>query len=159
MLYSNNDVILQSEEGIKKGQNIAVILNVWPLGMFGTDAARETKRNSALHLMDDRRSTGEAGGGGSIAWRSMSASSQPFFLWQATLEQRRRGEEEEDIISPYVPLLLPSQIEGMDHRPKTLVTQHIIHTLNHIGSSLCWVKVLQGVPNLESHDFSCLNSS
>ena len=30
MLYSNNDIILQSE-GVKKGQKIAVILNVWPL--------------------------------------------------------------------------------------------------------------------------------
>ena len=31
MLFSKNDVILQSEgEGVKKGPKIAVILNVWP---------------------------------------------------------------------------------------------------------------------------------
>ena len=32
MLSSNNDIILQSEgEGVKKGQKITFILNVWPL--------------------------------------------------------------------------------------------------------------------------------
>ena len=49
MLFSNNDVILQSE-GVKKGQKIAVILNVWPLTKNVNVPGRQVHK---IQLVDD----------------------------------------------------------------------------------------------------------